>query len=145
MVEQWDGHKLVGVDPEKMLGLGSVPKEVFSVSSWHHRSHCYLTLILENQPVQTPSTHRQRLASGNCPPQIGLPNVPGNGVSGAPMPQHRISPRQPLANLNGNSPGPSGFAGYGMSAGMKVSNQAGSGASGFSRPIVRSRGKLMLG
>jgi E3 ubiquitin-protein ligase CCNP1IP1 len=55
------------------------------------------------------------------------------------MPQHRVSPRQPLANLNGNSPGP-GFAGYGMSAGLKVSNPAGSGANGFSRPVVRSRG-----
>lgn len=93
----------------------------------------------QNHPIQTPSTHRQRLASGNVPvPRIGLANLPGNSVPAAPMPQHRVSPRQPLANPNGNSPGP-GFAGYGMSAGLKVSNPAGSGANGFSRPVVRSR------
>lgn len=59
------------------------------------------------------------------------------------MLQHRVSPRQPLASLNGNSPGP-GFSGYGMSAGMKVSNPAGSGANGFSRPVIRSRGSKFL-
>jgi len=105
---------------------------------------CYLlTSLPENQPIQTPSTHRQRLASGNVlPPRIGLANVPGTGAPGppgAPMAQHRVSPRQPLVNINGNSPGP-GFAGYGMSAGLKVSNPAGSGAIAFSRPVVRSRG-----
>ncbi|PMD30578.1 hypothetical protein L207DRAFT_473535 [Hyaloscypha variabilis F] len=96
----------------------------------------------QNQPIQTPSTHRQRLASGNIPPpRIGQANLPGNGAPGplgAQKAQHRASPRQPLANINGNSPG-SGFAGYGMSAGLKVSNPAGSGVNAFSRPVVRSR------
>lgn len=97
--------------------------------------------VQQNQPIQTPSTHRQRLASGNPPPpRIGLANLPGNNVLGASVPQHRVSPRQPLAGLSGNSPGPpTGFAGYGMSAGMKVSNPTGSGGNGFARPAVRSR------
>ncbi|KAE9371736.1 hypothetical protein N431DRAFT_410726 [Stipitochalara longipes BDJ] len=96
----------------------------------------------QNQHIQTPSTHRQRLASGNVPPpRIGLTNLLGNGAPRLPeglMAQNRVSPRQPLANINGNSPG-SGFAGYGMSAGLKVSNPARSGANAFSGPAVRSR------
>jgi E3 ubiquitin-protein ligase CCNP1IP1 len=99
-----------------------------------------LTPLAENRPIQTPSTHRQHLTSGNVPtPGIGLANLPGNGLPAALMLQRRVSPRQPLASLNGNSPGP-GFAGYGMSAGLKVSNPAESGANGLSRPVLQSRG-----
>jgi E3 ubiquitin-protein ligase CCNP1IP1 len=74
-----------------------------------------------------------------------MANLPGNSVLGASVPQHRVSPRQPLASLNGNGPGPTGFAGYGMSAGLKVSNPTGSGGNGFARPAVRSRGRSAPG
>ncbi len=74
-----------------------------------------------------------------------MANLPGNNVLGASVPHHRVSPRQPLANLNGNSPGPTGFASYGMSAGIKVSNPTGSGGNGLTRPAVRSRGRSAHG
>jgi E3 ubiquitin-protein ligase CCNP1IP1 len=131
---------------EKILGRDLVAKEMFSVSSPHCFVQLCLILLQENKPIQTPSTHRQRLASGNLPPpRIELANLPGNNVLGASVPQQRISPRQPLAGLSGNSPGLSGFAGYGMSAGLKVSNPAGSGGNGFARPAVRSRGRSTPG
>lgn len=65
------------------------------------------------------------------------------------MPNQSISPmgRQPLLNLSSNSAGGSGFSGYGMSAGMKVSNPAGSmanGVNGVERPVLRSRGLLTI-
>lgn len=61
------------------------------------------------------------------------------------MPQRR-SPagRQPLSNLNGNTVTGSGFAGYGMSAGLKISNPAGTVANGLERPVMRSRGLLRV-
>ncbi|TVY33995.1 E3 ubiquitin-protein ligase [Lachnellula subtilissima] len=92
----------------------------------------------QNQPIQTPSTHRQRFAPENQPlPRLGPSNMQFNGPIGTPMPQKRPSPRQPLVNLGANTGGGSGFAGYGMSAGMKVSNPA--SANGATRPLVRSR------
>jgi E3 ubiquitin-protein ligase CCNP1IP1 len=106
-----------------------------------------LTWIQENQPIQTPSTHRQRLNPGNAPapPRMGLSNLQ-SGMSSAPIPNQGISPsgRQALSNLNANSAAGPGFAGYGMSAGLKVSNPAGSVTNGVERPIIRSRGLLQL-
>jgi E3 ubiquitin-protein ligase CCNP1IP1 len=49
----------------------------------------------------------------------------------------RQSPRTALASISGN--GGSAFAGYGMSAGLKVSNQMGT-QNNIGRPQVRSRG-----
>jgi hypothetical protein len=92
--------------------------------------------------MQTPSTHRQRLAPGNDPTsQPGFVNLHSTGIARTPMlPPQRISPRQPLSNLSGNNSGPTGFAGYGMSAGLKVSNPTGAGTHGLARPVMRSRG-----
>jgi E3 ubiquitin-protein ligase CCNP1IP1 len=92
--------------------------------------------------MQTPSTHRQRLAPGNDPtPRPGFVNLHSTGIARTPMlPPQRTSPRQPLANLSGNNAGPTGFAGYGMSAGLKVSNPTGAGIHGLARPVMRSRG-----
>ena len=92
--------------------------------------------------MQTPSTHRQRLAPGNDPTsQPGFVNLHSTGIARTPMlPPQRTSPRQPLANLSGNNAGPTGFAGYGMSAGLKVSNPTGAGIHGLARPVMRSRG-----
>jgi E3 ubiquitin-protein ligase CCNP1IP1 len=91
--------------------------------------------------MQTPSTHRQRLAPGNDPtPRPGFVNLHSTGIARTPMlPPQRTSPRQPLANLRNNA-GPTGFAGYGMSAGLKVSNPTGAGIHGLARPVMRSRG-----
>ena len=55
------------------------------------------------------------------------------------MPRRSPSDR-PVANLNGNSSVGSGFSGYGMSAGLKVSNPTSTAATGFANPITRSRG-----
>ncbi|TVY81257.1 E3 ubiquitin-protein ligase CCNB1IP1 [Lachnellula suecica] len=96
--------------------------------------------VPQNQPIQTPSTHRQRLAPGNQPaPRVGPSNMQFHGVAGTPLSQKRPSPRQPLANLSNNGGGSSGFAGYGMSAGMKVSNLPRTQSTGGGRPVVRSR------
>jgi E3 ubiquitin-protein ligase CCNP1IP1 len=99
----------------------------------------------ENQPLHTPSTNRQRLAPTNAAtsdpaPHIRLPSIHTGGISGVSNSQHRSMSRQPLANLTTNSISPSGFAGYGLSAGLKVSNSAATVANGLGRPIVRSRG-----
>ncbi len=63
-----------------------------------------------------------------------------NEISSTPRLQHRVSPRQPLANLSGNNPGLSGFAGYGMSAGLKVSNPAVAANNSMGRPAIISKG-----
>lgn len=75
-----------------------------------------------------------------------LTNLQPNGISGTPMPHQRISPlgRQPLSNLNANAAAGPGFAGYGMSAGLKVSNPAGSVANGVERPVTRPRGVIQV-
>ena len=97
-------------------------------------------------PVQTPSTHRQRLAVGNGPTArtghaIRQPSVINRTPS---LPPQRISPRQPLASLSGNHCSPSGFAGYGMSAGLKVSNSTGAAIQGLARASNASRGLKTL-
>jgi len=90
--------------------------------------------------MQTPSTHRQQLTPSNAPtPQIGVSNLQQSPVTSTPMPQ-RPSPRQPLAGLSVNTGGPSGFAGYGMSAGLKVSNPTGTRNGEHARAVMRSRG-----
>ncbi|CAL3962740.1 unnamed protein product [Diplocarpon coronariae] len=91
----------------------------------------------QNFPYQTPSSQRQQAAS-YAPITTGL-GLQNNGVSATPEPLSRTSPRQPLASLNGNSPRLSGFSGYGMSAGLKVSNPTGSVVNGMARPVMRSR------
>ncbi|PBP21865.1 hypothetical protein BUE80_DR007313 [Diplocarpon rosae] len=88
-------------------------------------------------PYQTPSSQRQHTAS--YPPMPTGLGLQSNSVSATPQPLNRTSPRQPLANLNGNSPRLSGFSGYGMSAGLKVSNPTGSVVNGMVRPVMRSR------
>ncbi|KAK0119551.1 hypothetical protein ONS95_010991 [Cadophora gregata] len=91
----------------------------------------------QNLSVQTPSSSRQRLASY---PMLGLGlGLQSNAVSATPQTQSRVSPRQPLGSINGNNPGLSGFAGYGMSAGLKVSNPTGPTTNGLPRPVMRSR------
>jgi E3 ubiquitin-protein ligase CCNP1IP1 len=90
--------------------------------------------------MKTPLNHRQQLAPGNAlTPRIGLANQQQNRFTGTPMPQ-RPSPRQPLAGLSVNTGGPSGFTGYGMSAGLKVSNPAGPGNGEHGRTVMRPRG-----
>jgi E3 ubiquitin-protein ligase CCNP1IP1 len=91
-----------------------------------------------SQPTPTLLTHRQRMVPGNPPiPRVGLANFSPNNLSTTPMLQRASTGRSPLTQLNGNN---SGFAGYGMSAGLKVSNPAGSIVNNFRKPIIRSRG-----
>jgi len=97
----------------------------------------------DNQPAETPSSHRQRLTTGASPRT--LLNLQSNPVASVPTPQNRTTPtRQPLAGLSVNNSHGSGFAGYGLTAGMKVSNPAGAVANGFTRPVIRSRGWSLL-
>lgn len=96
----------------------------------------------ENQPMQTPSSHRQRVSSGNAPPRPGPIHPQMNNATETPLLGQRGIPRRsPLRNFNGN--GVNGFAGYGMSAGLKVSNPTETVADGFSRPMIRSRGQYL--
>lgn len=96
-----------------------------------------------NQVQATPSSHRQPLTSGNFPPvSIGMNNLQHH-MAGTPLPLSQgrvtVTPRRtPLSSLNANVGQTSGFAGYGMRAGLKVGNQGASVASECSRPIVRS-------
>ena len=97
--------------------------------------------MLENLAVQTPSTHRQQLSSATEPaPRIGLPGLHLNSVSGTPVPRRSPSGRVPLTNLNSNGSVMPGFSGYGMSAGLKVSNPPTTAIDGFANPVLRSRG-----
>jgi len=92
----------------------------------------------DNQPAETPSSHRQRLTTGASPRT--LQNLQNNHIASIPTPQIRTTPsRQPLAGLSANNSLGSGFAGYGLTAGMKVSNPAGAVANGLARPVIRSR------
>ena len=85
--------------------------------------------------MQTPSTHRQRLPSRSFVPttRMGTANMHANNPS--PLRRGNATNRSPLANLNGNI----GFAGYGMSAGLKVSNTTDTPNDVFPRSVVRSR------
>jgi len=88
--------------------------------------------------MQTPSTHRRRLALNNPTPapRIGIANVQPNINIGTPMPRGNSTGRSPLANLSGNG----GFSGYGMSAGLKVSNPTGLINNGAPKSLNRARG-----
>ncbi|POS88162.1 hypothetical protein EPUL_000322 [Erysiphe pulchra] len=70
----------------------------------------------QTDQMQTPSTHRTKFTHGKLQPQVGA-------ISGLEksflQKQYRISPREPMGNLGSNN---AGFTGYGMSAGLKVSN-----------------------
>lgn len=65
----------------------------------------------------------------------GMTNVQFDGSTRANKAQRSSSGRLPLTNTNGNSP----FAGYGMSAGLKMSNLGTTSAQGFTKPSVRPR------
>jgi E3 ubiquitin-protein ligase CCNP1IP1 len=95
-----------------------------------------------NQPRTNASTHRQPLQPTNhqATPRPFATNFQSNSVTGTPMLHKRQSPRTALGNISGNG---SAFAGYGMSAGLKVSNQMGT-HNNIGRPQVRSRGLLPI-
>lgn len=97
---------------------------------------------IDNQPLQTPSTHRQRLApeGGSFAGSINISNQGSNTILRGHSRQTQSTPRQPLVQMSGNS-GLQGFAGYGMSAGLKVSNPPGS--AGGMRPVNRARGTFI--
>ncbi|KAL5330188.1 hypothetical protein ACEPPN_003713 [Leptodophora sp. 'Broadleaf-Isolate-01'] len=119
------GH--VGMGPPQMTGAGDSGWGSFSTRG----------SINHNPPMQTPSSHRQN--SGSYPMQgVGL-GLQTRGISATPQTLHRVSPRLPFANVSGNNQGLSGFTGYGMSAGLKVSNPTGATKPGAARPAMRSR------
>ncbi|RKF78175.1 putative cyclin b1 interacting protein 1 [Golovinomyces cichoracearum] len=96
-------------------------------------SNYYRPGNIRGNQMQTPSTHRTKLPHGNFHPQIGSTNIINKPTI---QQQYQTSPRDPLSNLSNNNN--SGFTGYGMSAGLKVSNST-TVPSGSSRPILRSR------
>jgi E3 ubiquitin-protein ligase CCNP1IP1 len=91
-----------------------------------------------NTSIPQASTHHQPLQPTNhqATPRPFAANFQSNSVVGTPMLHKRQSPRTVLGNISGNG---SAFAGYGMSAGLKVSNQMGT-QNNIGRPQVRSRG-----
>jgi E3 ubiquitin-protein ligase CCNP1IP1 len=120
---------------------GSVQRKTFVRLISTFTSAYSNVIVLENRPIQTPSTHRHRLGSGIGPGQgISLANRQPSHVANTPVLSRRVSPREPLASLSGNIGNPSGFAGYGMSAGLKVSNPAGVANRVLSRSMIRPRG-----
>lgn len=123
--------------------MGWVPRQPGKYSTYVDEENAWAKIdwYLANQPVQTPSTHRQRLPSRDEPTlRVGLGSLQSNSVPGTPMPRRSPSDRPPLGSLNGNSFVGPGFSGYGMSAGLKVSNPATTTANGLVNPITRSRG-----
>lgn len=138
------GH--VGMGPPQMTGAGDSGWGSFSTRGSINRRNSatrflrYIPNIAltDNPPMQTPSSHRQN--SGSYPMQgVGL-GLQTRGISATPQTLHRVSPRLPFANVSGNNQGLSGFTGYGMSAGLKVSNPTGATKPGAARPAMRSRG-----
>ncbi|CAG8979840.1 hypothetical protein HYALB_00002612 [Hymenoscyphus albidus] len=89
-----------------------------------------------SQPIQSGTTHRQPLGNNNPQAPSRTANFQANSVSGTPMVH---SARRPLSNLNPNNAGGSAFAGYGMSAGVKVSNGSGTSGNLGVGPPLRSR------
>ncbi|KAL3427325.1 hypothetical protein PVAG01_00834 [Phlyctema vagabunda] len=94
----------------------------------------------QNQPAQTPSSHRQRFAASNLSEQHMIPPVQTNvNPLGTPYASLKATPaRSPLKNIGHNA---NGFAGYGMSAGLKSSNPTGNMTADFGKPVARPRGK----
>jgi len=102
-----------------------------------HIIECFTNVqfVSENRPMQTPSTHRQRLSSVNVAPssRIGMASLQSNNAT--PVQRTNSTGRSPLSNLNGNNR----FAGYGMSAGLKVSNLTGTLSDALPRSGGNSR------
>lgn len=95
-----------------------------------------LTIYTGHDVAQTPSSNRQRL---NGEPNVGIAvsNLQIPRSLGTPM-QPRISPARGLfGGVRSNGSGGNGFAGYGMSAGLKVSHTPPSGAEGL-RSVSRT-------
>ncbi|RDL29719.1 Cyclin [Venustampulla echinocandica] len=133
---------------QQYSGPTSIPHNVASQHRMDGNREANWTLFSSQegmQPHQSDqelSTHRHRLGpSGQQPtPRGGIANFPPNGSSSsAQISQRRPSPRQPLGNINTNVGSGSPFAGYGMSAGLKVSNPAGISGTSAGRPLMRSR------
>lgn len=77
---------------------------------------------------------------------MGLANLQNGRTASAPLSQQRETPaRQPLTSLSPNGAGSYTFAGYGMSAGVKVSHPVAAAQSNSlgGRPTVRSRGWII--
>ncbi|EPE28458.1 hypothetical protein GLAREA_09579 [Glarea lozoyensis ATCC 20868] len=91
-----------------------------------------------NPTLPQASTHRQPLQPmiHQATPRPFVANFQPSPVVQTPMLHKRQSPRTALASISGN--GGSAFAGYGMSAGLKMSNQMGT-QKNIGRPQVRSR------
>jgi E3 ubiquitin-protein ligase CCNP1IP1 len=78
---------------------------------------------------------------------MGLASLQNGRTASAPLAQHRGTPaRQPLTSLSPNGASNYAFAGYGMSAGVKVSHPVAAAQSNIlgARPTVRSRGWIIL-
>jgi E3 ubiquitin-protein ligase CCNP1IP1 len=101
----------------------------------------------ENDTTATPSSHRHRVSVPSARPvSIGLDShqTPRQQrLPGTPTLLNRLTPsHQPLRNLNMTAIHGNGFAGYGMSAGVKASNPPNLDHNfvGITQPAVRSRG-----
>lgn len=107
-----------------------------------------LIQFVGNDPTQTPSSHRQRLAT-ELGPSTGIASLHQNGrTASAPISEKRsASIPSPLTSMSPNGNNRYSFAGYGMSAGMKVSQppMVAQGVSGGSRSTFRSRGSFSYG
>lgn len=84
--------------------------------------------------MQTPSTHRTNCLYGKPQPYVEFMNRQDRNSM---QQQHRISPRETQTSSNNNY---NGIAGYGMSAGLKVSNTGTVGPNGLLRPVTQSQG-----
>lgn len=112
--------------------------------------HIFLVDFKLGGRVSTPSSHRQPVPLGPSS-SVGLnfSNLEHRQQFSTPQPQNldATSSRHPLSNispnLNSNQPG---FAGYGLSGGMKISRPAGAQSvnTNLSRPIIRSRGMYLV-
>ncbi|KAH8808911.1 cyclin B1 interacting protein-like protein 1 [Xylogone sp. PMI_703] len=93
--------------------------------------------IRQNRPIETPSSHRRPLGATTYP---GLEHTQQSNPARAMQSQRRSTPNRPPlgGQINSGSAMP-GLAGYGMSAGVKVSNPVGTSVGGFARPTIRSR------
>ncbi|KAI1001727.1 hypothetical protein K3495_g6474 [Podosphaera aphanis] len=86
----------------------------------------------QSNHIQTPSTHRTKFPPENFQPQIGLANL----QEGITSNQFQMNSRGPLPNIGRNS---HGFAGYGISSGIKTSAPSTGAPVAFMRPTPRTR------
>jgi E3 ubiquitin-protein ligase CCNP1IP1 len=109
-------------------------KEDFFQKDYEHK----VNSRLESQFRQTPSSHRQPIATGNLPnPQAGISNIHNNQISTTPLPR-TASGRSPLSSFNTANGQPPGFVNCGIRAGLKVGNPGTPATGGFGRPLMRS-------